>query len=256
MPDVPRAARGADACAGGRGRDGARAEGDTQPPAAAELAVVPKEVGGRRVIRILNGEATLVTTRADGTSYYASLCAGKVSCAAFTIETGIADAFIEQANGNLTAIGVEVPTGRRLEANTASIHRRLSEEGDCPCADGWVKYEGEWVQGKRHGAGRLVQADGGSYVGEWREDMKHGKGKDVFASGWDVASQECQYKKGKMHGPIAVTYADGKAYIGRCDEDENVGLGVKWSADRAQAWEVQDGQPGRSISQELSLIHI
>ena len=71
-----------------------------------------------------------------------------------------------------------------------------------------------------------MQADGGSYVGEWREDMKHGKGKDVFASGWDVASQECQYKKGKMHGPIAVTYADGKAYIGRCDEDENVGLGI------------------------------
>ena len=102
-------------------------------------------------------------------------------------------------------------------------------------------YEGEWVQGKRHGAGRLVQADGGSYVGEWREDMKHGKGKDVFASGWDVASQECQYKKGKIHGPIAVTYADGKAYIGRCDEDENVGLGVKWSADRTQAWEMEGG---------------
>jgi hypothetical protein len=29
-----------------------------------------------------------------------------------------------------------------------------------------------------------------------------------------------------------------------------VGQGVQWSADRAQAWEVQDGQPGRSISQE------
>ena len=112
-------------------------------------------------------------------------------------------------------------------------------------------YEGEWVQGKRHGAGRLVQADGGSYVGEWREDMKHGKGKDVFASGWDVASQECQYKKGKMHGPIAVTYADGKAYIGRCDEDENVGLGVKWSADRTQAWEMEGGfTEVRSISPE------
>ena len=102
--------------------------------------------GRHRIIRLFNGEATLVTTRADGTSYHAALCAGKVSCAAFTVETGIADAFIEQANGNLTAAGVEVPTGRRLEANTASIHRRLSESGDCPCADGWVKYKGEWVQ--------------------------------------------------------------------------------------------------------------
>ena len=69
-----------------------------------------------------------------------------MSCAAFTVETGIADLLIGQANGNLTAIGVEAPTGRRLEANVASIHRRLSEEGDCPCADGWVKYKGEWVQ--------------------------------------------------------------------------------------------------------------
>ena len=44
------------------------------------------------------------------------------------------------------AAGVEVPTGRRLQANVASIHRRLSEEGDCPCAACWVKYKGEWVQ--------------------------------------------------------------------------------------------------------------
>ena len=82
---------------------------------------MPKQVGEHRVIRIFNGEATLVTTRADGTSYYAVLCAGKVSCAAFTVETGIADLLIEQANGNLTAIGVEVPTGRRLEANPPAL---------------------------------------------------------------------------------------------------------------------------------------
>jgi hypothetical protein len=113
---------------------------------AADLGVVAKKVGEHRIIRIFNGEATLVTTRPDGSSYFSVLCAGKVSCAAFTVETGIADAFIEQANGNLTAIGVEVPTGRRLEENTASVHRRLSESGDCPCADGWVKFEGEWVQ--------------------------------------------------------------------------------------------------------------
>ena len=38
--------------------------------------------------------------------------------------------------------------------------------------------------------------------------------------------------------------------IGRYEADADVGQGVKWSADRAQAWELQDGQPGRSISQE------
>ena len=31
---------------------------------------------------------------------------------------------------------------------------------------------------------------------------------------------------------------------------KDVGQGVQWSADRAQAWEVQDGEKGRSISLE------
>ena len=44
--------------------------------------------------------------------------------------------------------------------------------------------------------------------------------------------------------------ADGKAYVGRCEANNNVGQGVKWSADRAQAWEMQDGRPVRSIALE------
>ena len=58
------------------------------------------------------------------------------------------------------------------------------------------------------------------------------------------------WQEGMPHGPVTVNYADGKAYVGRCEAGANVGQGVKWSADRAQAWELQDGQPGRSISQE------
>ena len=38
--------------------------------------------------------------------------------------------------------------------------------------------------------------------------------------------------------------------IGCYEADADVGQGVKWSADRAQAWELQDGQLGRSISLE------
>ena len=32
--------------------------------------------------------------------------------------------------------------------------------------------------------------------------------------------------------------------------DKTVGQGAKWSADRAQAWELQGGKQGRSISLE------
>ena len=80
---------------------------------AVDIGVVSTKPGQTRVVRILNGAAYLLTEHVDGSTTRADLCAGTVSCAAFTVETGIADAFIEQANGNLTAIGVEqgVPQG-------------------------------------------------------------------------------------------------------------------------------------------------
>ena len=44
--------------------------------------------------------------------------------------------------------------------------------------------------------------------------------------------------------------ANGDVRISGYEADRPVGQGVQWSADRAQAWEVQDGRPTRSISQE------
>ena len=114
-----------------------------------------------------------------------------------------------------------------------------------------MTYEGEWVQGKRHGAGKLVEADGGSYEGEWKEDLKHGKGKMAFSESRMGAPRWARGKRPMPHGPVTVNYADGKAYVGRCEAGANVGQGVKWSADRAQAWEMENGfTEVRSISLE------
>ena len=41
--------------------------------------------------------------------------------------------------------------------------------GVCYYVNGDV-YEGDWVKDKRHGRGKLSQADGGEYVGEFRKD--------------------------------------------------------------------------------------
>ena len=38
--------------------------------------------------------------------------------------------------------------------------------------------------------------------------------------------------------------------IGCYEANKDVGQGAKWSADRAQAWELQGGKQGRSISLE------
>jgi hypothetical protein len=38
-------------------------------------------------------------------------------------------------------------------------------------------YEGEWSENKRHGQGKLIEADGTAiFTGKWDNDLKHGKG--------------------------------------------------------------------------------
>ena len=79
--------------------------------------------------------------------------------------------------------------------------------------------------------------------------------------------QEGQYADGNMHGIGKTTYATGSVYerastrtarstytfatgdvaVGCYEAGADVGQGVKWSADRATAWEVQAGKAGRSI---------
>jgi len=38
-------------------------------------------------------------------------------------------------------------------------------------------YEGQWVQGRRHGNGVQTWEDGSRYEGEWVNDRMHGNGK-------------------------------------------------------------------------------
>ena len=53
-----------------------------------------------------------------------------------------------------------------------------------------------------------------------------------------------------LEGTGKKEFADGRVMIGCTEANQPVGQGVGWSADRAQAWELQDGKPGRSISLE------
>ncbi len=53
-----------------------------------------------------------------------------------------------------------------------------------------------------------------------------------------------------MHGKGKRTLANGNVKITRFEAGREVGQGAQWSADRAQARELQDGEEGRSISLE------
>ena len=98
---------------------------------AVDIGVVSTKPGQTRVVRILNGAAYLLTEHADGSTTRADLCAGTVSCAAFTVGVDLGAALKEQAIGNLSAVGVVMSEDDQatLNGHTASVGRRLRHHG-------------------------------------------------------------------------------------------------------------------------------
>ena len=58
---------------------------------------------------------------------------------------------------------------------------------------------------------------------------------------------EGEWAEGNKHGKASCTYPDGAVGFARFEADDPVGQGVKWSADRKEAWELQDGKEVRGI---------
>ena len=91
----------------------------------------------------------------------------------------------------------------------------------------------------------MVYANGSVYEGQWRAGKKHGHGKQTIATG---EVYEGEYVAGKRHGRARHTLADGRLVVSLYEADAKVEQGVIWSADRAAAWELQEGVEARSIS--------
>ena len=105
-------------------------------------------------------------------------------------------------------------------------------------------YEGGWVEGEMHGHGKYSAYIGDVYEGEFVAGEYHGRGKMTFADG---NSYEGEWAEDKQHGKGTYTYASGEADVVRFEAGAPVGQGVKWSADRTEAWELQAGKKVRSI---------
>lgn len=66
--------------------------------------------------------------------------------------------------------------------------------------DGRV-YEGEVLDGRPHGKGKLTYADGGSYEGEWLGGEPHGKGKVIYRRRRGAARRTGADRE-LEHGPV------------------------------------------------------
>ena len=45
------------------------------------------------------------------------------------------------------------------------------------------KYEGDLVDGKKHGKGTYIWPNGNKYIGEWKDNAINGNGELIFSTG-------------------------------------------------------------------------
>lgn len=110
------------------------------------------------------------------------------------------------------------------------VGTRRWNNGDC--------YTGQYVNGKRTGEGRFYFSNGDMYVGGFDEGVIHGFGRYYYASGQRF---EGDFVQGKRRGKGKLQRTDGSLDIGVYKNDVRFGIGVRWSADRTQAWKLVDG---------------
>ena len=88
---------------------------------------------------------------------------------------------------------------------------------------GALSYEGSWMNGLRHGEGKVVYADGSTYEGSWKNGLRYGEGKMVCADG---STYEGSWKNGCRHGEGKVVYSNGLTYQGSWENDSPCGRGT------------------------------
>ena len=95
------------------------------------------------------------------------------------------------------------------------------------------RYDGEMRDGKRHGRGTYVWANGNRYDGEWREGHGHGRATWVGSNG---ARYEGEYRDGKRHGRGTYVFENGDRYEGEYRDGVPDGLGAFYFADSGETY--------------------
>ncbi|KAH3744234.1 membrance occupation and recognition nexus protein 1 [Pelomyxa schiedti] len=85
-------------------------------------------------------------------------------------------------------------------------------------------YTGQWRSGKRHGQGKYKFPDGSVYEGEWCDDERDGDGRMSHCP--DGSCYSGQWRKGMKHGFGTSTEKDGTRYSGEWADDERNGRGA------------------------------
>lgn len=85
------------------------------------------------------------------------------------------------------------------------------------------KYEGQWLQDKRHGYGTLYYKNGDKYIGNWINDMKDGRGVMITIDGDQYAGE---WKENKITGKGTFIMSNGDKYVGEFKDGLREGEGT------------------------------
>ena len=79
--------------------------------------------------------------------------------------------------------------------------------------NGSIKYEGDFVNGKREGYGKFIWEDGEYYIGQWMNNLKYGKGIIYYKNGG--IKLDCNWVNDMPEGNGKCIWKDGNYYIGQ-----------------------------------------
>jgi hypothetical protein len=106
-------------------------------------------------------------------------------------------------------------------------------------------YVGQYVHGQRSGEGSFYFQNKDVFTGQFEKGVMHGFGRYYYASGQRF---EGCFWNGRRHGKGKLQRVDGSLDICVYKEDARIGVGVRWSADRKNAWELCSGKTQRKIT--------
>lgn len=190
---------------------------------------------------------------------------------------GAGDAGVAGGGADAASDGARAGIGKSRAGDTAAgASRGKVVWFDAHATDKGDTYEGEYMDGLRHGWGTCVLPNGRMYEGEWSEGVEHGFGiisgakNEVLFEGEFCEGQfhgcgtyyftpprkgepyeyfEGEWKDGMRHGHGVYTEADGTCYIGEWRGDGRCGRGRLACADGSWyegEWQ-HDGRHGHGV---------
>ncbi len=112
--------------------------------------------------------------------------------------------------------------GQQAVANYTADPKKLAEQS-------FIKYEGEFKNGQKHGWGTAVYPDGSNYVGQWVNNNPSGKGKltnKITDPKIPAEYYEGEWLGGKMNGKGTQYWKDGSSYTGEYLLGQKNGFGT------------------------------